>query len=94
MPVYVDDARLPFGRMLMCHMMADTTEELLAMATAIGVHHRWIQKAGTDREHFDVCLSKRAAAIKVGAIECDSAKIVELMRARRSAGRSTWSKVE
>lgn len=31
MTVYVDDVRLPFGRMIMCHLWADTLPELLAM---------------------------------------------------------------
>jgi hypothetical protein len=67
--VYVDDMRAPFGRMLMCHMTADTTEELLSMADRIGVARKWIQHAGTWKEHFDIALSKRALAVKFGAIE-------------------------
>lgn len=31
MPVYIDNYNAPFGKMIMCHLVADTTEELLAM---------------------------------------------------------------
>jgi len=69
MSVYVDNMNASYGRMKMCHMIADSTEELLAMADAIGVNRKWLQDAGTYREHFDICLSKRAIAVKKGAIE-------------------------
>mgnify|MGYP001571766578 CR=1 FL=1 len=66
--VYVDNASSPYGRMLMSHMVADTSEELLRMATTIRLAHRWLQHAGTQKEHFDICRSKRLLAIKAGAI--------------------------
>lgn len=65
--VYVDDMEAQYGRMTMCHMIADTREELLAMADRIGVARRWIQKAGTHQEHFDICKAKRALALGHGA---------------------------
>jgi hypothetical protein len=55
--------------MVMCHMLADSTEELLAMADAIGVARKWLQKPGTASEHFDICKSKRALAVRAGAVE-------------------------
>jgi hypothetical protein len=58
-----------FGRMVMCHMVADSTAELLAMVDQIGVQRKWIQKVGTYAEHFDICKSKRALAVAAGAIE-------------------------
>jgi hypothetical protein len=67
MAVYVDDMRASFGNMTMCHMVADSRGELLAMADRIGVQRKWIQRAGTAHEHFDICLSKRALAVKNGA---------------------------
>ncbi len=69
MSVYVDDMRAPFGRMIMCHMLADSRAELDAMADQIGVARRWIQKPGTPHEHYDVSLGARAKAVKLGALE-------------------------
>ena len=83
MAVYVDPARHPFRRMMMCHMVADTREELLEMAARIGVDHRWIQKAGTPHEHFDICKSKRAAAVRHGAIEVGALELGRILRAKR-----------
>lgn len=69
MAVYVDNMKASFGRMKMCHMVADTTEELLAVADKIGVQRKWIQHAGTYKEHFDIAMTKRALAVEAGAIE-------------------------
>lgn len=73
MAVYVDDMHKHsmgrFGRMKMCHMTADSREELDAMADKIGVARKWIQHPGTSREHYDIATSKRTLAVKYGAIE-------------------------
>lgn len=84
MAVYVDDMRAPYGRMVMCHMAADTTGELLAMADKIGVARRWLQKPGSWQEHFDIAMSKRALAVQHGAIEVTRKELVKGMMARRS----------
>lgn len=83
MSVYVDNMRAQYGRMVMCHMAADSTAELNAMADAIGVDRRWLQHAGTWREHYDICLTKRAAAVQRGAVEVSQRELVQRMRARR-----------
>lgn len=71
MAVYVDDMRARFGRMVMCHMAADTLSELLAAADRIGVSRKWLQQPPkASWVHFDIALSKRAIAIRHGAIEC------------------------
>ncbi len=70
MPVYVDDMRAGFGRMVMCHMVADTVAELHAMADTIGVNRRWYQGPPvTLMPHYDIALSKRALALQAGAQE-------------------------
>lgn len=84
MAVYVDDMRASYGRMVMCHMVADTTDELLAMVDRIGVARRWIQHAGTHLEHFDIALSKRALAIQAGAIPVGKRELALKIRAKRS----------
>jgi hypothetical protein len=85
MGVYVDDMRAPLGRMVMCHMIADSTEELLAMADRIGVARRWIQDKGTHYEHFDIALSKRAAAIQHGAVPVTKRELALRIRKRRES---------
>ena len=69
MSVYVDDMKAKVGRMVMCHMLADTREELDAMADKIGVARKWIQKPGTPKEHYDISLGARAKAVGAGAVE-------------------------
>lgn len=72
MTVYVDDVRHAFGRMQMCHMWADSLDELLAMADAIGVQRKWLQKPPkASWTHFDISLGKKAQAIRLGAVLTD-----------------------
>ena len=87
MTVYVDDMEAPYRGMVMCHMLADTTAELLAMADTIGVARRWIQKAGTPGEHFDICKAKRALAVKAGAVEITWREAGEIVFRRHKAAR-------
>ena len=83
MSVYIDNFNAQYSRMKMCHMIADTTEELLAMADKIGVARKWIQKAGTYHEHFDVCQSKKALALSFGAKEITASQLGMMLVARR-----------
>jgi hypothetical protein len=88
MTVYVDDMHTTpmgqFGRMKMCHMVADTTEELLAMADRIGVNRKWLQKPGTHHEHFDVAMSKRAEAVAAGAVEVSMSQLGRICRSKKA----------
>jgi hypothetical protein len=83
MAVYVDNMRATFGRMKMCHMIADSSEELLEMADKIGVQRKWLQDAGTYREHFDIALSKRKLAVEAGAIEITMSALGQKLLERR-----------
>lgn len=85
MTVYVDRSIHAYGRMIMCHMLADTPDELHAMADAIGIQRRWYQrKASTP--HYDVCKAKRALAIQNGALSIDRRQVVRTIRAIRASG--------
>ena len=89
MTVYVDDMRAKFGRMTMCHMLADSDAELLAMADLIGVARGWHQKPGTRHSHFDICLSKRALAVAAGAVEITLRDAGRIILAKRDGAKST-----
>lgn len=86
MAVYVDTSRNKFGRMIMCHMVADTPQELHAMADAIGMRRAWFQNTGPKRTpHYDVCLARRAKAIGLGAIVVDRRGFVDIIRRNRTS---------
>lgn len=81
MAVYVDGAENGLGRMKMCHMIADTEEELHEMADALGMKRGWFQW-NASFPHYDVAKGKRAKAVELGAVELDrrgmGAKMKEL----------------
>lgn len=79
MSIYVDDGAHPLGRMKMCHMMADSLEELHEMADSIGVARRHFQG-----DHYDICQAKRRLAVKNGAEEITQRQMVQVRRARRA----------
>lgn len=83
--VYVDEMRAKFGRMIMCHLVADSDEELHAMAARIGMKFEWHQKPGTYKSHYDIALGKRALAIRFGAKEINRAQLGEILKRKREA---------
>ena len=85
MAVYVDNMKANFRGYVMCHMIADTTEELLAMADLIGAAHKYIQNPGTPKEHFDIPIERRSLAIEHGAIELTRREVGLKIRAKRAA---------
>ena len=90
MTVYVDNMHTTpmgqFGRMKMCHMIADSDDELHAMADRIGVARRWFQKPGTPGRHYDIAISKRTLAVAAGAVEIDMKEAALMCKRRRVDG--------
>lgn len=82
MPTYVDGEANRFRGMVMCHMFADTLDELHAMAAAIGMRREWFQPFSFP--HYDVAKGRRAAAIKAGAIEVSRREGYEIRKRLRA----------
>lgn len=62
----------------MSHMLADSLDELHKMAASIGLRREWFQNHATP--HYDLCQTKRKAALRLGAIEIDRRQTVTLIR--------------
>lgn len=84
MSVYVDCERNQYRHMIMSHMVADTVDELHAMAQRLGLKRSWFQVSRNGMPHYDICQTKRAQAISFGAVEIDRRKMVELMKQHRA----------
>jgi hypothetical protein len=70
-------------------MFADTDDELHAMAAKIGVARKWHQRPkcntpGMDASwsHYDICLSKKAAAMRLGAQEIEYRDLPKWLKER------------
>ncbi len=79
MPVYVDNMNATYGRMKMNHMIADTLDELHAMADNIGVARKWFQNKASF-PHYDICHSKMKLAIANGAVPLSMMDLGRQMR--------------
>ena len=87
MSVYVDDMRAPFGRLVLCHMLADSDEELHEMADRIGLARKWWQSPiKTSGSHYDIALSKRSLAVDAGAIGITMRQAAAMNARRRITG--------
>lgn len=81
MTVYIDSYNAKYGRLVMCHMIADTDQELRDMAVKIGVQQKWHQG-----NHFDICLSKKALAIQYGALEITAKQCAAMIKRQSVTG--------
>ncbi|NOU05310.1 MAG: DUF4031 domain-containing protein [Hyphomicrobiaceae bacterium] len=92
MTVYVDNMAAPFTpdhaptrKYIMCHMMADTEDEMHAMADKIGVSRNWFQRVPSGN-HYDITKSKRAAAVRAGAVEITTREMAAFAWHKRTLG--------
>jgi hypothetical protein len=86
--VYVDDMRAMYRRMIMCHMIADSDDELHAMADTIGVARRWWQSPQkTSGSHYDICLTKRQLSLAAGAVPITLRQLATMNWRRRVEGK-------
>lgn len=82
MSVYVDKPVAQFGRMVMCHMLADSLDELHEMADKIDLPRKYFQK-DVKTPHYDLCKSKRKLAVLHGAIEVSRRELGQIIRSMR-----------
>ncbi|MCL6713270.1 DUF4031 domain-containing protein [Pseudomonas sp. R2.Fl] len=90
MSVYVDDAVHLWRGQRWAHLMADTLEELHAMAQQLGIPRRAFQNK-TSGAHYDVTADLREDAIRLGAVaisrHVDRALVKAVIARAREQGR-------
>ncbi len=84
MTVYVNKLRVRYGRMTLCHLLADDLGELHAMAQSLGLDRSWFQPGALP--HYDISLAVRGRAIAAGAQVINRAELALLARRYAAAG--------
>lgn len=86
MTVYIKTLRAPSGRLTKCQMLADSDDELHALAQRIRIHkRRWNPPENHHAGYYDVPLTMRADALRAGAVS------VSLLRAQCMSFRRMWT---
>jgi hypothetical protein len=67
-----------------CHLLADSRDELHALADQLGVPRRFFQDHPW-RWHYDLPAHRRPDAIELGAVEVTMHEVGALLRARKAA---------
>ena len=83
MTVYVDDAVTQWRGQRWAHLMADSLDELHAMAAQLGIPRRAFQDK-TSGAHYDVTVELREEALRLGAVaisrHADREKVRQVIR--------------
>ncbi|WAC62190.1 DUF4031 domain-containing protein [Pseudoxanthomonas sp. SL93] len=90
MSVYVDDAVTLWRGRRWAHMMADTLEELHAMAARLGMPRRAFQDKSSGA-HYDLTVELREEALRLGAVAISRHRDREQVRAIIRRARAQWS---
>lgn len=90
MAVYVDNLRdYGWRHGSSCHLIGDTTGELIEFAVTIGLSRNWFQPKSSP--HFDLTAAGREIAVKHGAIELGQREFVAKLREIRKTAAQTLS---
>ncbi|MFZ1343591.1 DUF4031 domain-containing protein [Thiothrix eikelboomii] len=81
MAVYVDDSKIKWNGMIMCHLIADDIVELHSLAISIGLEVNWFQNK--KYPHYDISLEKKKMAIKKGAIEIAKKDAIKMLNGQQ-----------
>jgi len=75
MPIYVDDAQVPWRGRRWCHLVADSLDELHSFAAQLGLKQDWFQRK-TLYPHYDVTSTLRIKALELGAVPANKRVVV------------------
>ena len=90
MSVYVDDAVTLWRGRRWAHMMADTLDELHAMAARLGMPRRAFQDKSSGA-HYDLTVELRETALQLGAVAISRHRDRDQVRAVIRNARAQWS---